>query len=98
MAWYVYVVECADGMLYTGTTINLKRRVHEHNYDNKFGSRFVRVRRPVRLIYSEVVTTRSDALKREIEIKGWSRKKKLKFILGQTLTETSEGKPAPESR
>ncbi|MEK7587479.1 MAG: GIY-YIG nuclease family protein, partial [Patescibacteria group bacterium] len=47
MKWYVYIVECADKMLYTGTTIDLARRIKEHNYDNTLGSRYVRVRRPV---------------------------------------------------
>jgi len=77
-------------MLYTGTTLNLKRRIQEHNYDNKLGSRFVRVRRPVRLIYYEMQVTRSQALKRELEIKGWSRKKKLNLISGADHLPLSE--------
>lgn len=80
MDWYVYIAECSDGMLYTGTTIDLTRRIKEHNYDNKLGSRYVRVRRPVKLIYNEIQSTRSKALKRELEIKGWSRKKKLQLV------------------
>ena len=80
MILYVYILECADGMLYTGTTIDLTRRVKEHNYDNTLGSRYVRVRRPAKLIYWEKQPTRSKALKRELEIKDWSRKKKLQLI------------------
>ncbi len=82
ISWYVYIVRCADETLYTGITTNIPKRILQHNTDNKLGSRFVRVRRPVRLIYQEVFPTRSSALRREFEIKGWSRKKKLTLING----------------
>ena len=87
MVWYIYIVQCVDSALYTGITSNIDRRIKEHNANDKLGSRFVRVRRPVKLIYSEIKQSRSEALKRESEIKGWSRKKKFILILGQAKTE-----------
>lgn len=85
MDWYVYIIRCKDGYLYTGITNNINRRLLEHNTNNKLGSKFVRVRRPAELIYKETISNKSSALKREIEIKGWSRIKKLKLInKGQT--------------
>ncbi len=82
MDWYVYIIECADGMLYTGITHDLDRRINEHNTSSKFGSKFVRVRRPVKLVYSERKRTKSNALKKELEIKGWTRDKKIDLIKG----------------
>lgn len=78
--WHIYIVKCLDGYLYTGITQNLKRRILQHNTDNKLGSKFVRVRRPVELIYNELAIDKGKALRRELEIKGWSRKKKLQLI------------------
>ncbi|MBI4990749.1 GIY-YIG nuclease family protein [Candidatus Gottesmanbacteria bacterium] len=85
MKWYIYIVKCSDGYLYTGITQNLQRRLTEHNSDDRLGSKFIRVRRPVELAYKEIVNDKSTALKRELEIKGWSRKKKLDLISGAVL-------------
>lgn len=82
MNWIVYILKCRDGYLYTGITQDLNRRLKEHNNDDKLGSKFVRVRRPAKLVYLENKRDKSSALKREIEIKGWSRKKKLNLIDG----------------
>jgi len=76
----VYVVKCKDGSLYTGITQNIQRRLTEHNYNNKLGSKFIRVRRPVKLVYKEVIENKGLALKRELEIKSWSRNKKLLLV------------------
>jgi len=75
----IYILRCVDDSLYTGYTTNLKKRVGEHN-TSKRGARYTASRRPVRLIYSEKYETKSKALKREIEIKSWPRKKKLILI------------------
>jgi putative endonuclease len=80
MSWYVYIIECSDKLLYTGVTLDLRRRLVEHNSGGRSGSKFIRARRPVKLVYSETLPDKSLALKRELEIKGWSRKKKLKLI------------------
>lgn len=76
--WHVYILRCADGTLYTGMTTDLSRRVNEHNRNK--GSAYTGSRLPVKLIYNEPCTDRSQALKREAQIKRWPRKKKLVLI------------------
>ena len=66
--WFVYIMRCADGTLYTGITTDLARREQEHNSE-KSGARYTRSRRPVVLVYSEEVANRSEASKREHAIK-----------------------------
>ena len=82
MSWYVYIIECKDKKFYTGITNNLERRVKEHN--GGYGCQYTLQRRPVRLVYSEQVKSKSNALKRESEIKGFSRLKKLVLIDGNS--------------
>jgi len=65
--WYVYILRCADLTLYTGVARNLAARVARHNAG--LGARYTRSRLPVELVYSETVASRSDALRREYEIK-----------------------------
>ena len=67
-SWFVYIMRCADGTLYTGITTDLARREQEHNAEKK-GARYTRNRRPVVLVYSEAVENRSEASKREHAIK-----------------------------
>jgi len=76
--WFLYVLKCADGKLYTGITIDLAKRVERHN--KKKASRYTRMRLPVELIYQEEHPDKSTARKREIQIKKWSRLKKLALI------------------
>lgn len=78
--WYVYIVQCSDGSLYTGITKDVKRRMEEHNSNNRLGARFTRARRPVSLVYEEVLNSRSQAARREYEIKLLRRKDKLALI------------------
>lgn len=78
---YIYVLECADGTLYCGYTIDVTRRVAEHNGVGKVpGARYTSGRRPVKVIYQETFSNRSDALKREIEIKKLSKQQKLALV------------------
>jgi len=80
--YYIYIVQCADDTLYTGISTELERRVKEHNESEK-GAKYTRVRRPVKLVYSESYPDRSTASKREYEIKKkMSRLKKLEMIKG----------------
>ena len=72
--WYVYILRCADGTLYTGITNDFQRRCQQHNEGK--ASRYTRCRRPVQLIYHETVASRSEALRREAAIKGLSRQQK----------------------
>lgn len=68
-AWYVYMVRCVDGSLYTGVATDLARRVREHNGEGSAGARYTRARRPVQLVYREVVASRAAAVRREMAIK-----------------------------
>jgi putative endonuclease len=77
--YHVYILECADGTLYVGSTNNLEKRLREHN-GLKSGAHYTKIRRPVVLRYSESAPTLSDARKREIEIKRFSREKKLALL------------------
>lgn len=65
--WSVYLVECADGSLYCGTSTDVEARVAAHNEGK--GARYTRARRPVTLVYKRRVGTRGDALRRELAIK-----------------------------
>lgn len=75
---FVYILLCADGTLYTGYTVDLKRRLHQHASGN--GGRYTRTRAPVRLVYSEKLKSRSEAMKRESSIKRLPRARKLLLI------------------
>jgi putative endonuclease len=81
MKWFVYIVKCKDDSLYTGITTDPKRREHEHNSDRIRGAKSLSGRLPVKLIYKEVYNNQKDAAKREREIKGWRREKKLSLII-----------------
>jgi putative endonuclease len=80
MTWYIYIVRCADGSLYTGITTDPTRRLHEHNFDNKKAAAYTWSRRPVALVYQETRAGRSRAMKRELEIKGLSRTQKQNLV------------------
>ena len=84
MGWYVYIVKCDDGTLYTGISTDPRRRVKEHNGNNRLGAKSLRYRRPVVLVYYELFVNRIEAAKRESSIKSWTRKYKLKLIEGFT--------------
>jgi predicted GIY-YIG superfamily endonuclease len=77
-AWFVYIVRCADGTLYTGITNDLNRRCDQHNAGT--ASRYTRSRLPVVLVYQKSQGNRSVATKRELEIKALSRQKKEALI------------------
>jgi putative endonuclease len=77
--WFVYIVRCADGTLYTGITTDLARREQQHNSD-KTGARYTRSRRPVTLVYSEAAENRSAASRREHAIKKLSLTAKIALL------------------
>ena len=76
----IYILRCTDNSLYTGITTDLERRVTEHNTDDRKWAKYTRVRRPVELLYHEVFNTRSEACKREYEIKQMSKQQKETLI------------------
>ena len=78
MAWYVYMLRCGDGSLYTGSTTDVERRLREHQGGT--GARYARSRPPVTLAYAEEAPDRSAAQRREAAIKKLPRAQKLKLI------------------
>ncbi|MDP1557453.1 MAG: GIY-YIG nuclease family protein [Nitrosomonas sp.] len=84
MNWTVYILECADGSLYTGITTDLARRIAEHEAGQ--GARYTHGRGPFQLKHKERCKNRAEASKREISIKALSRTRKLALISQQTLT------------
>lgn len=71
---------CADDSLYTGITVDVERRLREHNEDNTKAARYTRVRRPVTVIYQESCGDRAAASRREYDLKQLTRAQKLKLI------------------
>lgn len=76
--FFVYMVRCADGTLYTGLARDPHDRVQVHNSGK--GAKYTRSRRPVSLVYSEACESLSAALKRERQLKPWSRAQKEELI------------------
>jgi putative endonuclease len=79
MYYYAYILECADKTFYVGSTNDLKKRLHAHN-NLKSGAHYTKIRRPVRLAYSEKLSSYAIARKREGELKRLSRKEKLELV------------------
>tara|TARA_Y100000310_G_scaffold182230_1_gene182288 strand:+ start:1171 stop:1431 length:261 start_codon:yes stop_codon:yes gene_type:complete len=77
--WYLYVLLCSDGSYYTGVTVDVDRRLREHNA-SKAGAKYTRSRRPVKLLFYEKFQTRSAAQKAEYQFKKLTRKQKEKLI------------------
>lgn len=84
--WSCYMLRCQDGAFYVGITNDIATRVEKHN--RGLGPEFTKKRRPVELIWRQEFRDRFAAREREVELKGWSRKKKLKLVAG---LEKSEG-------
>jgi putative endonuclease len=76
--YYLYILECEDKTLYTGITTDVARRFNEHK--NKKGGHYTSAKAAVRIRYTEEHPDRSSASKREAEIKGWTRGKKLRLF------------------
>jgi len=82
MDCYCYILECVDGTFYTGWTTDPQRRVTQHNKGT--GAKYTSTRRPVKLVYLETLSTRTDAMKRELAIKKMKRTQKSKLAEGYT--------------
>ncbi len=78
-AWYVYMVICNDQTIYTGITLDVQKRIAEHN-NGASGAKYTRSRRPVSLAYLEEFPDRSSASSREYQLKKRSRQQKLQLI------------------
>ena len=73
--WYLYILRCGDGTLYTGITTDVEKRLETHRSGK--GAKYTRGRQPLELIYREVCGSHGDALRREMQIKKLSREEKL---------------------
>ncbi len=80
--YFVYLIECKDESLYTGITTNVERRFAEHK--DGVGGRYTNSKKVVKVVYTEKHPDRSSALKREAQIKSWTRQKKLDLIQKET--------------
>lgn len=76
--WYLYILRCGDGTLYTGITTDVSRRLEAHRQG--VGAKYTRGRGPLELVYQETCGSHSQALKRELEVKGLSRMEKERMI------------------
>lgn len=81
--WYIYILTCKDGSLYTGITTDVSRRFNEHK--NKTGGHYTRSHPVKSIAYTEKAKTQSKALKREYQIKNLKREEKLKLIKAKSL-------------
>lgn len=92
MAFSLYILQCADGTLYTGHTDNLDERLRQH--DTGKADAYTAKRHPLKLLHVEEFETRYEALMMERKLKGWSRAKKLAYIAGdwRAVSLLSKGK------
>lgn len=79
--YFVYLIECSDKSIYTGITTDVQRRFNEHK--SKKGGHYTSSKQVVRVLYTEQYKTRGEALKREAQIKGWRKEKKLALVLNK---------------
>lgn len=94
--YYVYIIECEDKKLYTGMTDNIERRYKEHQ---RKGSHFTSYNHPTKLLYKESFPDKNQAAKREKQIKGWTRAKKIALIEGDiALLKQLSGARTKQSR
>lgn len=77
-SWYLYILRCGDGTLYTGITTDVYKRLEVHRSGK--GAKYTRGRQPLELAYQESCGSHSDALKRELAVKSLSRQDKLRLI------------------
>ncbi len=79
--WFVYIIQCDDGSFYTGITENIERRFQEHKEGK--GGRYTFLHKPLKILFSENFNSLETALRRESQLKGWSRIKKIRLIKSQ---------------
>lgn len=78
LMWYIYILLCSDNSLYTGISDDPQKRFLVHQQGK--GSKYTRSHKPLKILYLEKFQTKSEALKRELEIKSWPRAKKIKTL------------------
>ncbi|QVK24421.1 GIY-YIG nuclease family protein [Shewanella dokdonensis] len=83
--WSLYMIRCRDGELYTGVTTDVSRRFAEHQGGGPKAAKYLRGKAPLQLVYQELVGSRSEALKREIQVKKLTRQQKLALLHADDL-------------
>ena len=81
--FYFYIVRCSDNSLYCGQTNNLQKRIKEHNSRGPKGAKYLRGKKPVVLVYFERYLTLQETMRRERQIKSWSKEDKEKLVKGK---------------
>ena len=81
MSWFVYILRCGDGTLYTGVTDDVQRRLAAHRAGK--GAKYTRGRGPLELVYTQEQPDKSAALRREVQIKKLTRPQKERLISAQ---------------
>jgi putative endonuclease len=84
--WYLYIIRCANSHLYTGITTDISRRFAEHQASGPKAAKYLRGKGPLTLVYQEALAGRSEASKREIAVKKYTRQQKLLLIEQYELT------------
>jgi len=81
MKWFLYILRCRDNSLYIGITNNILKRIHLHSIGK--GSKYIRSKLPVKLLYHEEYPDKSTARLREIQLKKWTKGKKEQLVNGE---------------
>jgi len=95
--WYIYVIRCYDGSLYTGITTDVARRFAEHQQDKGAGAKFLRGRRPLKLVFQKDLGSRSLAQRVESKVKRLSKAKKEELVSGTALLDEIIAEAGSES-
>jgi len=85
VVWWVYVIQCGDGSLYTGIATDVVRRFSEHESQGPKSAKYTRGKLPLKLVFQKEIGSRSDACKEELRIKALSRRQKLALVGGADL-------------
>lgn len=97
-SYYIYILQCSDDSYYTGVTNNVERRFYEHQ-EGLIDGCYTHNKRPVKLVHIEEFSDVLEAISREKQIKGWTKKKKEALITGDfdKLVELAKGRPSTSS-
>jgi len=87
--WFIYLLRCADNTLYCGITTNINRRLRQHNGEIKGGAKYTQTRQPCHLVYIENAKDKSQALKREYQIKSYSKLQKEQMCIKERREQPS---------
>tara|TARA_R110000850_G_scaffold44516_2_gene113092 strand:+ start:883 stop:1206 length:324 start_codon:yes stop_codon:yes gene_type:complete len=88
--WYLYIIRCANSHLYTGITTDIARRFAEHQASGPKAAKYLKGKGPLTLVYQESLVDRSEASKREITVKKYTRQQKLLLIEQHALIHPTE--------